>query len=133
MDHLDQLVLDVRRAGDAVHVGDLGRRADQHVAEAGLAHVRAAVVAREALDQRAGHVDLAVHEHVLPRHEHLVEVDQDLLAAVDGVALVDRAGLHRAQVRGLPAVDVGDADRVDRDRGDHGVVSLVGGQSPWSA
>ena len=86
------------------------------------------MVAREPLDERAGHVDLAVHEHVLPRHEDLVEVDQHLLPAVDDVALVDRGRLHGPQVRGLPPVDVGDARGVDRDRGHDRVVRLVAAQ-----
>ena len=52
--HLDQLVLDVRRALDAVVLGDRRRGADQHVADAALAHVAAPVVAGEALDQHGG-------------------------------------------------------------------------------
>ena len=109
----------------AVVVGDRRRGADQHVADAGLAHVAAAVIGGEALDEHGGELHLAVHEDVLPGHEDVVEDDHRLLAAELPVARVDLAALHAARVAGLAAVDVGDARGVDRHGADDRVV-LVG-------
>mmetsp|Transcript_430 Transcript_430/g.1661 ORF Transcript_430/g.1661 Transcript_430/m.1661 type:complete len:510 (-) Transcript_430:387-1916(-) len=136
--HLDELFLDVRRraalfpggtasAKHAVHRGELGGGADDDVADAGLADVRAAVVGREALDEVGREVGLAVHEDAVRRHEDVVEEDRHFLAAVLVVADVHRARgrFGRPRVARLSAEDVREPGRVDGDRAGHGVLGFV--------
>ncbi len=69
----------------------------------------------------------------LPGDEHVVEDDHRLLAGEVRVAGVDVAAVHGARVAGLPAVDVGDARRVDGQRADDGVVLVRRPQAHASA
>ncbi len=108
---------------DSVVLGDQGRgRADQHVADAGLADVAATVIGGEPFDEGGGVLELAVEEDVLPGHEHVLDDDHRLLAGVLGVADVDVAVLHRAGVAGLAAVDVGESLGLDRYGADDRIV-----------
>ena len=88
--------------GGAVVVGGQGGGADEHVADADLAAaVALAVEAGEALDERAGELDLAAHEDALPGHEDVVEDHQGLLAAearVADVEVVDSSSLRVSQL-----------------------------------
>ena len=68
-----------------------GGGADEHVADADLAAaVALPVEAGEALDERAGELDLAAHVDALPGHEHVVEDHEGFLAAELRVADVER-------------------------------------------
>ena len=82
------------------------------------------MIGGEALDQRRRVFPLAVHEHVLVRHEHVVEDDQRFLAGELRIAGVDRAAVHDAGVVGLAADDVGEARRIDAHRADHRPVAV---------
>ena len=60
--HLDELVLDVGGSLGPVVLRDLSGRADQHVADAGLADVASAVIAGGRFDGRRRELDFAVDE-----------------------------------------------------------------------
>mmetsp|Transcript_99305 Transcript_99305/g.286554 ORF Transcript_99305/g.286554 Transcript_99305/m.286554 type:complete len:385 (-) Transcript_99305:481-1635(-) len=111
---LDDLVLDVRGLGDTVVLGDRGGGTEHHIAEASLADVRPPVVCGKALHERLAELVLAVHEDVLRRHLHILEDDDRLLAAELGVALVNLAALHGAEVATLTTVDVSQPLRIHR-------------------
>ena len=127
MGHLDQLILDMGSLCRARHIARQRGCADQHVAYADLAAaVALAMVAREALDDHAGKLDLAIEEDAVVRDEYAVENDQHLVPAVNLVANVDVIVLLKlAGIAALAAVDQGDAVRVGRDRKGDGIVLVA--------
>ena len=125
--HLDDLVFDVAGLGGAVVLGGQGGGADEHVAHADLAAaVALAVIAGEALHQRAGELDLAAQIHAVPGHENVLEDHQGFLAAEAPVAHVQLVVLEFAGVAALAPVDVADAGRVGRRAEADGVVLIAG-------
>ena len=124
MRHLDELVLDMRGSLDAVVLGRSRCCPNQHVAQARLADVRRAVIGREALDQTRGIAPLAIHEHVLVGHKHLVEHDQRFLTGVAGVARIQVAAIDRACVVSLPTDHVGEPRRVNANSANDGPIAI---------
>ncbi len=59
------------------------------------------------------------------RNEHVVENDHGFLAGELGVAGIEVTAFHGARVAGLPAIDVGDALGIDRNRADDGIVAIL--------
>jgi hypothetical protein len=89
VDHLHQLVANVRGLAHTVHVSDEGGRADEHVPHTDLAPaVALPVVGGEARHQPPGLIDLAVEEDPFVGDEDVVEDRQDLLAAETRVSHV---------------------------------------------
>ena len=123
--HLDELVLDVRCACNAVVICDGSSRADEHVAKAGLADIRPAMVAGKALYQHRCIVVLAIHKDQLVWNEHVVEYHHGFLAAVLAVACVNFTLLHAPRVTRLSAIDVGDARSVDRHCANDGIILVL--------
>ncbi len=117
----------MRRVCNTVVVSYCSCGAYQYVAKAGLADVAAPVVARKALYQHGRIVVLAVHEYQVVWNEHVVEDYHRLLPGVHGVAGIDGTafGLHAPGVARLPAVNVFNARRVDRDCTDDGIVLVL--------
>ena len=122
-DHLGDLLLDVRLAGEAVGLGDELGQADEQVAAVGHA-----VQAAEALPQaeRVGEHrrlgDLAVEEDPLVRDEHVVEHHEPLRVVVGAG---DREVADVLVARRVRRVDDLHAGRVDRDHRRDGVVVLA--------
>ena len=82
------------------------------------------MIGGEPFDQRRGIGPFAIHEHVLVRHEHLVEHDERLLAGELGIAGVHLPAVDDPGVVGLATDDVGEARRIDPHGADNGPVAI---------
>jgi hypothetical protein len=128
MRHLDELVLDMRDAFDAVVLGSRSRRPDEDVAKTGFAHIGRTMIGGETLDQRRRVSPLAVHEDVLVRYEDLVEDDERFLAGELSVAGVHGTTVDDTRVVGLPPDDVGQARSIDAHGADHRPIAVGFGE-----
>ncbi len=126
MDHLYELVFDMRSLCRAVVISGKGGSADEDVTYANLAApVALAVVSCEPLDKEAAVIILSAHEDVFPRNEHVLEHHQGLVPAELSVAHIYVAAFEFPRIAGLPAVDVIDALCVSRRDEAHGIVRVV--------
>src|SRR3974377_1427571 len=75
-------------------------------------------------DARGGAGPVAVHDHVLVRHEHFLEHDQRLLPGELGIAGIHLPAVDDPGVVGLAADDVDEARRIDPHGADHRPVAL---------
>ena len=126
MDHLGDLVDDMRGFGRPVIIRGEGGGADQDVADPHLApSIALAVEAGKPLHQKADEIGFPAKEDPFPGDEDVFENGQDFVAAEVVVAHIDRASLELARVARLPAADEKQAGRIGGDGAADGIILFV--------
>ena len=88
MIHLNNLVFDMGGPGNAIILGSRLGGADQDIAHPHLAGIALPVIGGEFFNELADKPVFFIHEHPLPRNEHIVENHQRLMPSEIDVAAI---------------------------------------------